>query len=197
MPRPDVSDERIPQILNAAAAKFAENSIDGASMAQIAKAANVSKATIYHYFDSKDALVEALVRRLFDEDTSEIDSLLQTKASFSERITSYVDNLVILLEQNKALYPIFAEFKTMTMRRPAIQNIIQEYFAGYIVTFQQLIEEGQTQGEVRPNIAPQEAAIALVAIIEGAILLAQNLEKPLDQIMTTSLNIIMNGLATE
>ncbi len=197
MPRPDVSDERIPQILNAAAAKFAENSIDGASMAQIAKAANVSKATIYHYFDSKDALVEALVRRLFDEDNSEIDSILQTKASFTERITLYADNLVILLEQNKALYPIFAEFKTMTMRRPSIQNIIQDYFAGYIVTFQQLIEEGQTQGEVRPNIAPQEAAIALVAIIEGAILLAQNLEKPLNEVMTPSLHIIMNGLATE
>ena len=130
MPRPDVSDERIPQILDATAAMFAQNSIDGASMAQIAKAANVSKATIYHYFASKEALVEALVHRLFDEDTSEIDQLLQATNSFTERISIYTDSLVNLLEQNKMLYPILAEFKAMPMRRPAIQTIIQGYFAG-------------------------------------------------------------------
>ena len=194
MPRPDVSDERIPQILNAAAAMFAQNSIDGASMAQIAKAANVSKATIYHYFASKDALVEALVRRLFDEDTSEIDQLLQATNSFTERISIYTDSLVNLLEQNKMLYPILAEFKAMPMRRPAIQTIIQGYFEGYVQTFTQFVVDGQETGEVRADIVPDEAALALVALIEGCILLAQSLEQPLNHIMDVSMETMLNGL---
>jgi AcrR family transcriptional regulator len=68
VPKPDVSDERIPQILNAAAQMFSQHGIDGASMSQIAKSADVSKAMIYYYFDSKDALVSTLVRNLFDAD---------------------------------------------------------------------------------------------------------------------------------
>ncbi|MCK2053960.1 TetR/AcrR family transcriptional regulator [Methylobacterium sp. 37f] len=48
------------QILNGARAVFMASGFDGASMGEIAKAAGVSKGTLYVYFDSKEALFEAL-----------------------------------------------------------------------------------------------------------------------------------------
>ena len=48
------------QILEGARAVFMASGFDGASMGEIAKAAGVSKGTLYVYFDSKDALFEAL-----------------------------------------------------------------------------------------------------------------------------------------
>ncbi len=57
MSRPDVRDERVPQIIDAAAQVFARDGIDGANMSEIAEAAGVSKATIYHYFASKEDLI--------------------------------------------------------------------------------------------------------------------------------------------
>lgn len=48
------------QILEGARAVFMAAGFDGASMGEIAKAANVSKGTLYVYFDSKEALFEAL-----------------------------------------------------------------------------------------------------------------------------------------
>lgn len=48
------------QILDGARAVFMASGFDGASMGEIAKAAGVSKGTLYVYFDSKEALFEAL-----------------------------------------------------------------------------------------------------------------------------------------
>ncbi len=48
------------QILEGARAVFMTAGFDGASMGEIARAAGVSKGTLYVYFDSKEALFEAL-----------------------------------------------------------------------------------------------------------------------------------------
>ncbi|NNM71463.1 TetR/AcrR family transcriptional regulator [Enterovirga aerilata] len=48
------------QILEGARRIFLSAGFDGASMGEIAKAARVSKGTLYVYFDSKEALFEAL-----------------------------------------------------------------------------------------------------------------------------------------
>ena len=50
------------QILEGARRVFLAAGFDGASMGEIAKAAGVSKGTLYVYFDSKEALFEALTR---------------------------------------------------------------------------------------------------------------------------------------
>ena len=58
-------------ILAAAAAVMAEQGPERASMARIADRAEVSKALLYHYFPSRDALVFAIVHdHLADLDTS-------------------------------------------------------------------------------------------------------------------------------
>ena len=48
------------QILDGARRVFLASGFDGASMGEIARAAGVSKGTLYVYFDSKEALFEAL-----------------------------------------------------------------------------------------------------------------------------------------
>ena len=52
--------EKRRQILEGARQVFMASGFDGASMGEIAKAAGVSKGTLYVYFDSKEALFEAL-----------------------------------------------------------------------------------------------------------------------------------------
>lgn len=49
-------------ILTSAAAVFAKMGMDKASMAQIATHSNVSKALLYHYYPSKDALIFDIIR---------------------------------------------------------------------------------------------------------------------------------------
>ena len=64
-------DEKRAALLKTAAGFFAENGYDRASMNELAKACGVSKALIYHYYESKDAL-------LFDILHSHLTELLET-----------------------------------------------------------------------------------------------------------------------
>lgn len=50
-------DQKRLKILSVAAEVFAREGIARASMSEVAKSAGISKANIYHYYDSKDALV--------------------------------------------------------------------------------------------------------------------------------------------
>lgn len=58
--RDGAETEKRRQILEGARRIFTASGFDGASMGEIARAAGVSKGTLYVYFDSKDALFEAL-----------------------------------------------------------------------------------------------------------------------------------------
>lgn len=54
-------EEKQQAILVSAAAVFAEQGMEKASMAQIARHSKVSKALLYHYYPSKDALIFGIV----------------------------------------------------------------------------------------------------------------------------------------
>ena len=65
------------QIMEGARAVFLAQGFDGASMGEIARRAGVSKGTLYVYFDSKEALFEAIFEeesRLQAEQVFALDS---------------------------------------------------------------------------------------------------------------------------
>lgn len=63
-------DQKRAQILKSAAHVFAREGFDRASMTQLARECGISKANIYHYYDSKDAILfdilETYLRELRD-----------------------------------------------------------------------------------------------------------------------------------
>lgn len=60
-------EEKQRAILDDAAAVFAERGMEKASMSQIATHAKVSKALLYHYYPSKDALIFAIIMTHLEE----------------------------------------------------------------------------------------------------------------------------------
>ena len=78
-PKPDVSRERIPQIIEAALAVFSQKGLHEASMSDIAQQAGISKATIYLYFQSKDDLIFSALRESLNEGIRELEEILDDK----------------------------------------------------------------------------------------------------------------------
>ena len=70
-------EARPAEILDAALAVFAEKGFAAARLEQVAKAAGVSKGTLYLYFDSKEALFEAVVRSAIVPLIADAEALLR------------------------------------------------------------------------------------------------------------------------
>jgi AcrR family transcriptional regulator len=101
----DYSAER--RILNAAKGVFSEKGYDGASMTEIAKRANVNKALLYYYFDSKKGIFEELVTRYTKEVTEMQDVFVRTTKEMNvDSFKEYYDQLFVQLGQRKEILRI-------------------------------------------------------------------------------------------
>lgn len=83
-------EEKQRGILANAAAVFAEMGMEKASMSMIASRSNVSKALLYHYYPSKDALIFDIVRTHLTELDTAIAEADETEAAPQERLRRLV-----------------------------------------------------------------------------------------------------------
>jgi AcrR family transcriptional regulator len=69
MARPTAADhdDKAAAVLAAAGRVFAERGYEGATMADVARAAGFSKAGVYHYFSSKEDLLHGLLKGSLEE----------------------------------------------------------------------------------------------------------------------------------
>jgi len=73
-------------IMKAARASFAAAGVNGATMDQIAEAADVSRATLFNYFASKAAIIAALVEQLDTDFIALIESYRGQHQSTADRV---------------------------------------------------------------------------------------------------------------
>ncbi len=86
------------QILEGARRVFLADGFDGASMNDVARVAGVSKGTLYVYFDSKEALFEALIR---DDRKQQAERLIIPEGAADPRapLAAFGRSLIALMTQ--------------------------------------------------------------------------------------------------
>lgn len=161
MPRPDRSAERIPQILGAAAKVFAADGVQGANMDSVAKEAGLSKAGVYLYYKSKDALVLALLEQFFAANLEAL-KLIPIGDSASIRICKWIDLISAAMSNNDHLQTIGFEFLALAGRDQTARSVVLGFYQAYIDAIAQLLQSDGV-GEKQAN----EKATEVVAFLEG------------------------------
>jgi AcrR family transcriptional regulator len=169
-PRPDVSEERRNQILDAAALVFARSGFSKARMDDIAAEAGLSKGTLYWYFNSKDEIILAMMDRLFERELADLEALQHADGTAAERMSDFAEFFIRDISQFLELIPIAYEYLSLSFRDNTIQQTLSKYSRSYLELMAPIIQEGIDQGEFR-QVAANEVAIAISAIVEGTILL--------------------------
>jgi len=82
-------------ILNDAVRLFAEKGFDAISMNDIAKAADVSKANIFHHFSNKETLYLEVLRKACEVTTQNIQELHFAKGSFKKRLSDFMSEITV------------------------------------------------------------------------------------------------------
>jgi AcrR family transcriptional regulator len=104
------TDERRRQLLEAGTRVFTERSYDDASMAEVARAAGISKGLLYHYFPSKRDLFVATLEAA----AAELRDLTEPDPSrpVPEQLTSTIDAYLAWIEEHADSYAKLLESAT-------------------------------------------------------------------------------------
>ena len=74
------------RILSTALDLFAVKGYDATAVREICEAAGITKPTLYHFYGSKDGVLQALVRTGFLQFRGLVDAALATPGSFRQRV---------------------------------------------------------------------------------------------------------------
>jgi AcrR family transcriptional regulator len=167
-PRPNVSEERKQQILEAAIAVFARLGFRATRMDDVAEQAGLSKGALYLYYKSKDAIIAALLQHLFAQEFKQLQVLVESesKGPVVEQLLILTRQLAAMMQWMGKLMPIAFEFYAIAGRDKAVRQFLKEYFTDYRTLLTRLIERGIAQGEFR-DIDAEATAITLTALFEG------------------------------
>ncbi|MCB0725024.1 MAG: TetR/AcrR family transcriptional regulator [Ignavibacteriae bacterium] len=144
---PQIDQERN-RILNYAISKFHAEGFYKTSMDEIARDLQMSKKTIYKYFQSKEILLEAVAGWLMSESKDHIDSILSSKESVVVKFTK-----IINIYNSKVLKCSDKWFTDLQIHAPRLWQKIDEFRTNRIYqVLSELIDEGKNEGLVDKEI---------------------------------------------
>lgn len=170
MPRPDRSEERRDQILEAAIQAFAEKGLHEARMEDIAARAGLSKPALYLYFRNKDAIIGSLLRFFFAREMRGVHKLQEASGTARSRLEAMGDQFGRSIEHMQMAMPLLLEFYGVAAREPSVRKFLTEAYQDIHDVLTDLLEQGVTAGEFRPMDA-SSVAFTLIALYEGVALI--------------------------
>lgn len=197
-PRPDVSEERKGQILDAATAVFSRMGFHRARMEDVAQESGLAKGTLYLYYRSKDALIRALLERIFGWGRRDLEASLAGQGPAGEHLVELSRQMSKEVERLSILLPVWFEFYAIAARNEAVKSFVRRYFKEYTAALESVVREGVDRGEFR-EVDAGEAAVTIVSLFEGVTLLwALDPEAvPAGEHMEASVRLLIEGLYRE
>lgn len=163
-------------ILETAQSIISGKGFSAVGLNEILQAAGVPKGSFYHYFGSKEAFGEELLKRYFTGYQESLESLLTRPGlSGAERLIRYWQ---AWLETQSACDP---KGKCLTVKLAAevsdlsetMRIVLQKETARVIARLQQAVEEGVADGSLASPLDPKMTAITLYQLWLGASLRAK------------------------
>lgn len=193
--REQLIEARRAQILDAAAAVFAERGFHRTTIKAIAVAAGVAEGTIYNYFEGKDALLIGLLARLTEMERFDLelaqglqdDARAFTRAAFRQRLQSMGRGLDLM----RAVLPEILVDDALQRR------FREQYIEPLAFALEQYVQARIAQGQFRPLNARLVVRI-LQGTLAGLLLLRlvgeETLEAEWEQVAETLASMLIDGL---
>jgi AcrR family transcriptional regulator len=179
------------RIVDAAAGLIFEQGVAHTTIEDVRAAADVSSSQLYHYFDDKPALVRAVVDH-------QADTIIhgQETIDFStmDGMRTWRDRLIEHQRKTDCTggCPIGSLGSELAETDPAARAHVAEGFTRWEATIQSGLQEMQAKGRLTLNANPDTLALALLAALQGGLLLTQiqRNTKPLEAALDAMLELV-------
>jgi len=164
---PKKYEEKRTKILNAAMDCFCRNGFRGASISDICVAAGISPGVLYHYFDSKEAIIQAMTEAELKRTEQDIQ-----KFSYNPQDSGFIKGLLAGFtnyEKHHTLRKIALEIEMMAegARNPKVGKIVKDFDKTRQGMLEAVLLHGQKVGQVSKTHKPEFLASLLCSVIEG------------------------------
>jgi AcrR family transcriptional regulator len=171
MPDKDTRElERRNQILDAAEKVFAGQGFNQARMDDIVSESGLSKGALYWYYKSKDAIILALLDRVFIAEMEEAEKLIAQPGSAEERIRVLALSAVREIRHFEPIMSLGYEFVALAARRREVRERLKSYYQRYTEILAQVIRQGIESGEF-DDVDAVNAAMTIIGMYEGLALM--------------------------
>ncbi len=147
------------------------------SISDILHAANIGKGQFYHYFSSKYDLGLAVIENLIAEwDDQLIVNILQLSEDPKIKLNTMLDWIITCHggREDTPGCPIGNLTIEMSEHDETFRLKLEHFFKRWIVSIEKILEEMVKQNQLDPTGDIRKSAEAIVAMIEGGILLMKS-----------------------
>jgi TetR/AcrR family transcriptional regulator len=149
-------------ILDAAETLFARQGFAATTIKAIGKEAGVNPALLYYYFPDKERLYHAVLERRLGTATRDVGSVLSADHSPLETLTLLLRSYARRMHESPSIPRLLVRELADHQAAHALP-IIREIAAGLFRRICEIIQAGQAQGLIRPDLEPRFTAISLVS----------------------------------
>ena len=190
--------ERRRQILQAAVRTFADKGYHAARVSDIAKEAGVAYGLVYHYYESKETLLEAIFRETWGAMLETVRSVEQLDEPARERVRKVSEIVLRTWKRDPDLVRVLVREVT---RSAQVQDETEEIELAH-QALQRIVEHGQESGEFRADLDARLTATiwygALEEILTGwAFGQLPDQDDDVARAELAVVEIVTNGLASD
>ena len=149
-------------ILGAAVRVFAREGYHTCRVGQIAEEAGVAYGLVYHYFGSKDELLETIFRQTWTDMLARVNEVEASDRPAREQIRQVAAVVLRTWRRDRDLVRVLVR---EVIRSEHLQHRVEE-IADAFHALERIIRNGQERGELRSDIDPHLASVVLYGALE-------------------------------
>jgi len=187
------------QVLQASLRVFRRKGYAATTLEEIAQEAGFTRGAIYSHFEGKGQLYQLLIQQGFLRLNEAFEEAFDVEGSVEERLRNLLIRPLAFVEEDVLAQGVIE----LTLFKSEVSVSFVSYQAGkqqgtqaLVARIIQILDEGIVQGEIRAEIDKQGVALALLATLNGAILIWFQSEKAfsLKGLAPTLADTLLNGL---
>jgi len=158
----DTQREKRRLILRAAITVFARSGYHTSRVSDVAKEAGVAYGLVYHYFGSKEDLLEQIFRRTWSRMLEAVEEVERTDVSARDQLAGVARIVLGAWQVDPDLVRVLVR---EVARSPQLGREVDE-IAHAFAALERIVVRGQERGELRPGLDPKLAAWVLYGALE-------------------------------
>jgi AcrR family transcriptional regulator len=183
-------------ILTSARNAFAKFGYEKTTMKDIARGAKLKKPSLYYYFNSKDEIFIAVVKRESRELLTAMENATLAEKSTEDMFRAFFFARYRFFKEKKNLYSISQE--NLEEMRPFVLKAREEFLELEIKSLSKILEKGVEEGSFDID-DPKLVAMLAIASLQGidSMFLNRGMEDNIEQGLELMMTIFFRGVRKE